>query len=194
MSVDTLLVIIVALSVIAALVLLWDRHSIHSANAYVQRTSADAERYRAELSAEAEHKARIMQATRVIFVNEAAYIVKGVDDDNHVVLEPLNAANPQIKIDLDDERKRQLAGVLVDDSIRMNGAGATQLLTASQWEGMGHNRDQHGDALEFLDKYRLIKIKRGGREQGTYSLNSDLQGLLLAMAVNQINAPTPKQG
>lgn len=146
--------------------------------------------YKSKLEAEMEYDKAIIGAAKVFTVGSLAYVTRGVSGDQIIYEKVAIDANgePVTANTIDGEAltNHKIASLLVNESIRFNGGSATQLLTADQWEGMGNDRNHHGRALEYLRGLKLINIKQGGRNQGTYTQQGTLQDLMRDLAVNAL--------
>lgn len=148
------------------------------ANAYVKRTKINQE-----------YDAAIIREAKVLIVGKMAFITKGMDGTNIIYDErPIDDTGTPVTGSVIDGKKitqHQLASRLVDDSIASNGADGVKLMTADQWEAIGHKHDEHKEALAYLMQLGVTKVQGGpAASQGTYVKKGEtLQTLLRDLAV-----------
>jgi hypothetical protein len=127
-------------------------------------------------------------------VGKFAYITEGVKGDQiqyrTVALDDSGTPITAQEIDGAKLDAGQIASRLISDSIRKRGICGTQLMTADEWAASGHDTSQHKTALEYLRSFG-IKIKQGGRDQGTWTPDGkDLQELMLDVSVSALTLAT----
>lgn len=149
-----------------------------SASAYVKR-----------ITAEQQYDAAIIREAKVLIVGKMAFITRGVEGTRIIYDErPIDDTGTPISGTTIDGKKitqHQLASRLVDDSITARGVDGVKLLTADEWEVLGHKHDEHKDALAYLMPLGVVKVQGGkAGAQGTYVKKGEtLQTLLRDLAV-----------
>lgn len=95
---------------------------------------------------------------------------------------------PAKPIDENRQAAYQLAMQYVSDSIRENGGKSDKLLTASEWERLGNNREGHTAAIQYLRSITAIRTQQGGpaEDQGTFvrEAGKDLVYLLRTLSTS----------
>ena len=172
------LFIIIALSVVAIIVL----------SQVKQYREHDTSIYERRLKAESEYDARIMAATKVVTFGGTGFVTVGVDDNGKVLLQAIvktDETTAQV-IDADIVSARSDAVQLVSDSITKNGAESKRLLTADDWQGMGHRRDDWQAAINWLCSNADCYTSVGGKTPGSFTRRSSLQDLMLFLAIRNL--------
>ena len=187
------LLIVAIIAILAALVIIWGRFREIETSYHERR-----------LKIEQQYDTALFREAKAIIMGNVAYITKGVSRESKkieityekILVDATGTPIVANVIDNEQAQKHRLAVQLLNDSIEKNTRQGTQLLTAAQWEGMGHNRDSHGLALEYLSVLGLIRIAQGGRGQGTFVKTGTLQTMLMDMALNplpqRLNSDTKK--
>lgn len=174
-----LLIVGAIVALLAALVLIYGKF-----------TDINSSRYERKLAAEQQYDTAIINAAKVMVVGKMAFIAVGVGRDNKIIYDerPIDDAGTPITTSAIDGVKvtqHQLAARLVDDSISARGADGVKLLTADEWKKLGHEHEEHKEALAYLMPLGVVKVQ-GGRadQQGTYVKKGEtLQALLRDLAV-----------
>lgn len=160
--------------------------------------SDSAAAYERRVKIDMQYDAAILAASKAFTIGNRAYITEGVQGTRILLREIVIDAQGQPitaeTIDGKEVTAHQHASRLIDDSIRQNGSTGKQLLTATEWERLGRSRDDHTSAVEYLKGQGLVRTVQGGKKdsQGTFVTDSsmnhthDLQGLILALAVNAL--------
>ena len=153
-----------------------------------------AKAYERRVKIEMEYDRALIGAAKVMVVGKFAYITEGVKGDQiQYRTVALDDSGTPITSDTIDGKKleaHQIAARLVSDSIQKRGGAGVQLLTAAEWEALGHDRVTHGIALDHLRQFN-IKINQGGNRQGTFVPDGKtLQSLMLDLAINALPLAT----
>lgn len=173
-----LLIVIIVIAALAALVMINGKwNDIH------------ASRYVREVQIDKEYDGTLIREAKVLIVGKMAFITKGIDGKTIIYDQyPIDDTGTPISGTTIDGKKitqHQLASRLVDDSITARGVDGVKLLTADEWEVLGHKHDDHKDALAYLMPLGVVKVQGGkAGAQGTYVKKGEtLQTLLRDLAV-----------
>jgi hypothetical protein len=183
-TIVVIILLIAAMLIIASVVVfLLGKVRADAASAYEKRVKIEMEYDRA-----------LIGAAKVMVVGKFAYITEGVKGDQiqyrTVALDDSGTPITAQEIDGKKLEAHQIAARLVSDSISRRGGDGVQLLTAAEWEALGHDRISHGVALDHLRQFN-IKINQGGKMQGTFVPDGKtLQMLMLDVAINALPMAT----
>ena len=172
------LFIIIALSVVAIVILSQvKQYREHETSIYERR-----------LRAESEYDARIMAATKIVTFGGTGFVTVGVGNDGRVILQAIVKTDdqPAQAIDAEVASARSDAVQLVSDSITKNGADSKKLMTADDWQALGHRRDDWQAAINWLCSNADCYTSVGGKTPGSFTRRSSLQDLMLFLAIRSL--------